>query len=311
MLSKRIPLRGSARLKSRRTAGDTVIDTLICLFFGIFAIICIYPFYYIFINSISANDLVERGSIVFLPQGVHLNNYIKVLELKGLGMAVVNSLLRTVLGTVVHVISTAFVGYAMSRQEFWHRKFWYRFMIITMYLSAGVVPVYLNMKMLGLLNNFMVYILPGAVSAYNMILVKTYMESIAVSLEESAVLDGAGYAVRFTKIILPLSKPILATVAVFKAVNEWNAYMDTILYMSSGKFQTLQSMLWRYLNQATELSKMLMSGGISDSAAASFELNPISVRHTLTFITVLPILCVYPYFQRFFVKGIMIGAVKG
>ena len=311
MLSKRIPLRVSARLKSRRTAGDTVIDILICLFFGIFAIICIYPFYYIFINSISANDLVERGRIVFLPQGIHFNNYAKVLELKGLGMAVVNSLLRTGLGTVVHVISTAFVGYAMSRQEFWHRKFWYRFMIITMYLSAGVVPVYLNMRMLGLLNNFMVYILPGAVSAYNMILIKTYMESIAVSLEESAVLDGAGYAVRFTRIILPLSKPILATVAVFKAVNEWNAYMDTILYMSSGKFQTLQSMLWRYLNQATELSKMLMNGGISDSAAASFELNPISVRHTLTFITVLPILCVYPYFQRFFVKGIMFGAVKG
>ena len=304
-----VPVPGGSR--PRRAAGDIAIDSLICLFFGIFAIICIYPFYYIFINSISANDLVEKGRIVFLPQGVHLTNYRKVLELDGLGMAVVNSLLRTVLGTAVHVISTAFVGYAMSRQEFWHRKFCYRFMIVTMYLSAGVVPVYLNMKMLGLLNNFMVYILPGAVSAYNMILVKTYMESIAASLEESAVLDGAGYAVRFVLIILPLSKPILATVAVFKAVGEWNAYMDTILYMSGGKYQTLQSMLWRYLNQATELSRMLMSGGVSDSAASSFELNPVSVRHTLTFITVLPILCVYPYFQRFFVKGIMIGAVKG
>ena len=221
----------SGAVKSRRTVRDTVIDTVIYLVFGIFAIICIYPFYYIFINSISANNLVQQGKIMFVPQGIHLNNYANIL--------------------------------------------------------------------------------PGAVSAYNMILIKTYMESISPSLEESAVLDGAGYAVRFLKIILPLSKPILATVAVFKAVGEWNAYMDTILYMRGGKFPTLQSMLWNYLNQATQLSNILMSGNVSDSAAATFELNPISVRYTLTFVTVLPILCVYPYFQRFFVKGIMIGAVKG
>ena len=301
----------SGAVKSRRTVRDTVIDTVIYLVFGIFAIICIYPFYYIFINSISANNLVQQGKIMFVPQGIHLNNYAKILQLEGLEMAVVNSIVRTVVGTAVHVAGTAFVGYAMSRQEFWHRKFWYRFVIVTMYLSAGVVPVYMNMRMLGLLNNFLVYILPGAVSAYNMILIKTYMESISPSLEESAVLDGAGYAVRFLKIILPLSKPILATVAVFKAVGEWNAYMDTILYMRGGKFPTLQSMLWNYLNQATQLSNILMSGNVSDSAAATFELNPISVRYTLTFVTVLPILCVYPYFQRFFVKGIMIGAVKG
>lgn len=289
----------SSGVRSRRIASDVAIDIILYVIFGIFSIICIYPFYYIFINSISANDLVQQGGIMFWPRGVHLNNYSRVLELQGLGMAVVNSVLRTVLGTAVHVMATAFVGYAMSRQEFWHRKFCYRFIIVTMYLSAGVVPVYMNMKMLGLLNNFMVYILPGAVSAYNVILVKTYMESISPSLEESAVLDGAGYTVRFLKIILPLSKPILATVAVFNAVGEWNAYMDTILYMSSGKYQTLQSMLWNYLNQATQLSNILMSGTVSDSAAAAIELNPISVRYTLTFVTVLPILCVYPYFQRF------------
>ncbi len=232
----------SGAVKSRRTVRDTVIDTVIYLVFGIFAIICIYPFYYIFINSISANNLVQQGKIMFVPQGIHLNNYAKILQLEGLEMAVVNSIVRTVVGTAVHVAGTAFVGYAMSRQEFWHRKFWYRFVIVTMYLSAGVVPVYMNMRMLGLLNNFLVYILPGAVSAYNMILIKTYMESISPSLEESAVLDGAGYAVRFLKIILPLSKPILATVAVFKAVGEWNAYMDTILYMRGGseKFLVLQ-----------------------------------------------------------------------
>jgi ABC-type glycerol-3-phosphate transport system permease component len=206
--------------------------------------------------------------------------------------------------------ATSFVGYALSKQEFWHRKFWYRFVIITMYLSAGVVPTYMNYKMLGLLNNLMVYVIPGMVSAYNVILVKTYMESISPSLEESALLDGAGYLVRYFRVVLPLCKPIIATIAVFKAVNEWSAYMDTIMYMSGGKYETLQSLLYRYLNQATQLSNMLQSGG-GDYGAGAIELNPVSVRYTLTFITVLPILCVYPYFQRFFVKGIMIGAVKG
>lgn len=298
-------------VKAKRTAIDTVVDIIIYIVFGIFALLCVYPFYYILINSISANNLVQTGKVIFLPKGIHFTNYLRAFAIEGLGSAVVTSLFRTIVGTLVHVGATTFVGYAMSRKEFWHRKFWYRFLIITMYLGAGVVPTYMNFRMLGLLNNVMVYIIPGIVSAYNMILVKTYMESISPSIEESASLDGAGYLVRFFRLAVPLCKPIIATIAVFKAVGEWSSYMDTIMYMSDGKYETLQSLLYRYLNQATQLSQIMQGGSMTDSAAASMELNPISVRYTLTFITILPIICVYPYFQRYFVKGIMIGAVKG
>ncbi|MEE8827435.1 MAG: carbohydrate ABC transporter permease [Eubacteriales bacterium] len=194
----------------------------------------------------------------------------------------------------------------------WHKKFWYRFVIVTMYLNAGIIPWYLNMSMLGLTNNYLAYILPGIMVPYNLILVKTYIESIPPSLEESAQLDGAGYWQRFSKIILPLSKPILATIAIFGAVNNWNSFQDSLILMQGApKLYTLQHRLYIYLNQSSNLSSLMSGSGSVSSAAVENLSNMKVIKYTVATVSVIPILAFYPFMQRYFEGGIMLGAVKG
>lgn len=293
--------------------GDSILtDIAIYAVFTLFMLICVFPFYYIFINTISANTLVTRGQITLLPKGFHLGNYKDVLQMKQIPGAALVSVGRTVIGTVLTMLGTSFLGYAMSRKEYWMRKFWYRFVVITMYFNAGIIPWFINMKNLGLMNNFWAYVIPSVVSPFYMILYKTFVESIPAALEESAELDGAGYMVRFFGIILPLSQSMLATIAIFTAVNQWNSFTDTVFLMTSSKFYTLQFVLYQYLTEADAIAATLRS---NSSAAASMNLanmlTATSVRMTVTVIVVLPVMCIYPFFQQYFVKGIMIGAVKG
>lgn len=302
--------KNSNRIRTKKPA-DIVADVINILLMGLFAFICLYPFYYVLINTISNNDAVMKNQVWFWPQDVHLENYISVFRLKGIFRATLISVARTVIGTTLTVLSCGILGYAMTRQEYWHRKFWYRFMVITMYFNAGLIPSYLNIKQLGLMNSFLVYILPAMASAYNMVLVKTYIESIPTSLEEAAILDGAGYFDRFVRIIVPLSKPILATIAIFAAVGQWNSYMDTVLYTTGSDLQTLQSLMQSYIARAKTIQDLLQNTGNAAMAQAAASLNVTAVRHTITAITMIPVLLIYPFFQRYFTKGIMIGAVKG
>jgi putative aldouronate transport system permease protein len=298
-------------LKSKLRFIDAAFDTFIYVFFIVFTLMCVFPFYYIFINTISANDLVSQGIVLLLPKGIHLGNYAKVLELRGLPNAVFISVARTVVGTLLSVLCTAFVAYAVSKKKLWHRKFVYRFFIVTMYFNAGLIPGYLNIRALHLDNTFLIYVI-GVVSAFNLILVKTYVESIPESLEESAEIDGAGYLTVFFRLILPLCQPILATIAVFTAVGQWNSFMDTVLYIRTSRLFTLQFLLWQYLNQATVIANAMRSaaaqGGYFDPSAM---LTTTSVRMTIAMVVTLPVLFIYPFFQRHFVKGIMMGAIKG
>ena len=200
----------------------------------------------------------------------------------------------------------------MSRPEYWKRKFWYRFVVVTMYFNAGMIPWFINMKNLGLINNFAAYVIPGIVSPFYMILYKTYIESIPASLEESAQLDGAGYLTRFFRIIFPLSKPMLATIAIFTAVGQWNAFNDTLMLVSDSRLYTLQFILYRYMSEAETLAAAIRS---NPAALANMDMSNMltatSIRMTITMVVVLPVMCIYPFFQKYFVKGIMIGAVKG
>ena len=195
----------------------------------------------------------------------------------------------------------------------WGRKVWYRLLVVTMYFNAGLIPWYLNMSMLGLTDNFLAYIIPGIVAPYNIILVKTYIESIPGELEESAQMDGATYMTIFRKIIWPLSKPILATIAIFGAVGNWNSFTDSLILMpNSPQLHTLQHKLYTYLNAASNLKSMMNSGsGSVSGAAAENVLNAKTIKYTISMVTVIPILMVYPFMQRYFEKGIMLGAVKG
>ncbi len=300
------------RKRNKLTAGDIAFNTVNYLIFGLFTLACVFPFYYLFINTISDNQVSALGDVMFWPVGVHLNNYVEVMKIRGIGRAALLSVGRTILGTGLMVFASAACGYLFTKEKMWMRKFWYRFVVVTMYFNAGIIPWYITMNALKLTNNFLAYILPAIVSPYNIILVKTFVESVPASLEESAQLDGAGYGTILVRIMIPLIKPILATIAIFGAVSQWNAFTDTLFLMSDAKYFTLQFLLYRYLNEAASLAALLKS---DPTLMANMDLSkiqtPESVRMTVSMVVVLPILFVYPFFQRYFVKGIMIGAVKG
>jgi len=278
--------------------------------FAIITLICVFPFYYLFINTISNNDLSSRGLVMFYPRGIHWTNYTKVFDIPGLGQAALVSVGRTVLGTLLTVAASAFLGYLFTKQM-WGRKFWYRFLVITMYFNAGLIPWYLTMLNLGLTNNFLAYIVPAIVQPFFIILVKTFVESTPIALQESAQIDGAGYMKIFARIIFPLITPILATIAIFSAVTQWNSFTDTLFLITDQRLFTLQFILYRYMNEATSIAQLMkQSSGGMDMDLANMA-TPTSIQTTVSMVVVLPILLVYPFFQRFFVKGIMIGAVKG
>lgn len=295
----------------RRSTGDVVFDVCNVIGFFLFTLLCIFPFYYLLINTISDNSLVARGLINFVPQGLHINNYIALKNVNDLFQAFIVTLARTVLGTGVMVIASGFAGYLVTKKKMWKRQFWYRFIIITMYFNAGLIPWYLNMMMLGLTNNFWAYIIPAVIAPYNIILVKTYIESLPVELEESALLDGAGFFTVFAKIIWPLSKPILATIAIFGAVGNWNSFQDSLILMQSApQFFTLQHKLYDYLMNTTNIAALVTGAGGNSGLTANMT-NPTVIKYTISMASVIPILLVYPFMQRYFVKGIMLGAVKG
>jgi ABC-type glycerol-3-phosphate transport system permease component len=241
----------------RKTTGDRIFNAVNMTIFGLFALICAWPFYYIIINTISNNTDVAMGRIVWVPRGIHLANYGNVLQMAGIYNAAFISLSRTVIGTVFAVISASFVGYCMTKSYFWHKKFWYRYMIITMYFSAGLIPWYMIMHVLRLNNNFLAYILPSLSQTFNMILVKTYIESLPASLEESAEIDGAGSLRRYISIVIPLSTPIMATIAIFSTVGHWNSYTDTVFLVTRENLYTLQYLLYRYLHEAERLAALI------------------------------------------------------
>lgn len=296
----------------RLKPGDIVFNILNYLFFILFTLTCIFPFYYLFINTISDNELVVKGLINFVPKGLNIQNYVALTNVNDLGNAFIVSITRTIFGTALMVIASAFVGYLVTKQEMWHRSFWYRFIVITMYFNAGLIATYLNLVMLGLTNQYLVYIIPGVVAPYNIILVKTYIESIPGELEESAFIDGASYMTVFRQIIWPLSKPILATIAIFGAVGHWNSFQDSLIYMTNEpKLYTLQHRLYIYLNSSSNLQATMNQGGSAARSAFQNALNTKVIKYTISMISVIPILIVYPFMNRYFEKGIMLGAVKG
>lgn len=285
---------------------DKTFFTIASIIFFLVLLICAYPFYYLLIASVSDSHMVDTGRVLLYPIGFTLDNYVKVLSMDELASSAVISLLRTVIGTTLTVLCNTYMAYFFTKENMWGRKFWYRLVVVTMYFSAGLIPSYLNNKMLGLLNTFWIYIIPGAIGVYNMILVKTSIESLPAELEESAYLDGAGYMRRLVSIVLPLQKPIIATIALFIAVGHWNDFFTTKLNVTNPKLYTLQFQLYELLQQVTAAS------AVTDPAFdQQLSVSPSGIRLTLTAVVTIPIMLVYPFVQKFYVKGVMIGAVKG
>lgn len=301
------------RKMKKTTLGTVIFHILNYGFFATFTLLCAYPFYYMIINTISRNDFSDKGLVNFIPKGIHVQNYIDAVKIDGLLRAAYISVARTVIGTICVVIVSAFLGFMFTQTKMWGRKVWYRFVVVTMYFNAGLIPMYIIIMNLKLTNNFWVYIIPAIVQPFNIILVKTFVESLPSSLQEAAEIDGASVLKIFRVIILPLTKPILATIAIFSAVGHWNSFQDSLLYITQKDLYSLQYRLYTYINQANSIAIQMKQNGVTDSAMINIatQQTPTSIRMTVSVLVVLPILFIYPLFQKHFVKGIMIGAVKG
>lgn len=272
-------------------------------------IACLYPLWYVLIQSLSDGRYANKA--LLWPVGFTLSNYKSILSMNEISHAFLISVLRTATGCVLSVTSSMFVGYIYTKDTLPFRKLLYRFMIITMYVGGGLIPTFIVLKTYGFMNTFWVYIIPGLVGAYNVILIKTFIEQLPQSLEESARIDGAGTVRVFISIIMPLSVPIAATIAIYVTNGQWNSWFDNMLYNStSPHLTTLQYLLYNYLNK-TEKLLAEMQEQVVNLDQYSTMLTSRGIKMTVTMISVIPIMCVYPFMQRYLIKGIMIGAVKG
>lgn len=300
---------GNAAYAHGKSWSDRIFDTVVYLIVLFVVVITVYPF--LNVLAISLNDSIDsvRGGITVFPRKFTWDNYIKIFSFSGLVTGFKISALRTVIGTLLGLLSASMLAYTISRVDFQGRKFVSTFLALTMYVSGGLIPTYMLMKDLGLMNTFAVYILPGVVSAFNVFVIRSFIDGIPYALQESAKLDGANDFTIYLRVILPLTKPALATISLFLAVGQWNAWFDTYLYNGSREsLTTLQYELMKVLQSTTA-----GSGGdyrTNVVATAVNQVSPESIKMAITIIVTVPILLVYPFLQKYFVKGMTLGAVK-
>lgn len=298
-------------MKKIRTKGDIAFDVVNVILLGLFAFLCVYPLWYILILSFNTGTDTMRGGIYFWPREFTLANYIICFKDDNILNAYLVSIVRTVVGTFAGVFVTGLVAYGISEKKLPGRKFIMVYMMIPMLFSAGIIPNYLNLKNLGLINRFAVYILPGMFSVYNCIVMRTAFEGIPQELKESMRLDGANEFHILTRLVIPTSKPTIAAISLFTAVGHWNDWFTGAYYVTNSKLVPLQTYLQSVMNRSmTNFETGIISLGGTDIANLATA-NSLSIKLAVVVITVLPILLVYPFLQKYFIKGVLIGSVKG
>ena len=283
---------------------EKIFDYVLLVIFIFIIMITVYPF--LNVLAISLNDPMDtmRNVNFIIPRVFSVSNYIYVFTENNLGGPFLMSVVRTLVGTAVGVICTAMLSYVLSRKDFYFNKLFTMLFIITMYVSGGMIPEYLLLtRTLHMANNFLVYIIPGMIWVYNVILMRSFIEALPMALQEAAKIDGANDFLIWAKIILPLCAPSLVTVALFVAVGQWNSFMDTYLYARN--LPTLQYVLYEIMEKATIKIDPHAPAGTLQNAVS-----PMSVRMAITVIATVPILIVYPFLQKYFVGGMTVGAVK-
>jgi len=285
------------------------IDVLILIFMIFVVIVTLYPF--LNVTAKSFNDPLDtvKGGVHIFPRVPTLQNYIGLFEAgSNLPIAFRNSVLRTVIGAASGVFCCAMFAFVLSRKDFIFKKSFTIFLVITMYVSGGLIPEFLLIRNLGMINTFWVYLLPGLINAFNVIVIRAYMDTIPFSLQESAKIDGANDISIFFRIILPLCKPVLATIALFIAVGQWNSWFDTYIYnRGNDQLTTLQFELMKVLDSAQSVGS---AADIYSQSLRTARRSPEAIKMAITVIATVPILLVYPFLQKYFVSGITIGAVK-
>ena len=274
----------------------------------LFMLVCIYPFWYVLAGSFSDGADYMRGGVYLLPRKFSLQNYIVTLADSRLYIGFRVTILRTVICTVTHVLFTSMVAYAMSRKDLPCRSLIYWINMFTMFFGGGLIPFYILLKQLRLINTFWVYLIPGLYSVYNMIIFSNYFHSIPEEMHESATMDGASEFRMLYQLYLPLSTPVLATVALWVGVGHWNAFFDSMVYTTDRNLQTLQLYLYKMIKTSEFVSSADM-GGLPSSIQQN--VTATTVRYATIIVSTIPILCIYPFLQRFLTKGIMLGSLKG
>lgn len=291
-----------------RGFGDYLFKTINYTLLLLLTAATLFPF--VNLLAVSLNDPLDtvKGGIYLWPREWTFSNYVYTFSNEKLIGAAFRSVLRTLIGTGLGLLATAMVAYALSRREFMFRKGTNVFLVMTLYLNAGLIPAYLLVKEIGLMNNFAVYILPGLVSAYNIMIMRSYFESLPEGVVESAKIDGASDFQTLFRIVLPMSMPVVATITLFVAVMHWNSWFDNYLYTSrSAHLSLLQFELQKVL--LSSLSQVFTQAD-SSSVRQALGASPQSIRSAITIVVTLPILLVYPFLQRYFVKGITMSAIK-
>lgn len=291
-------------MKIKQTRSDRTLDAINAVILVICCFITLYPMYLVAISSISGGTFVARGEVSFWPKGITLSSYKVLMHDRYFSISMLNTLYYTVLYTAVSLFMSVLCAYPLSIKSFSGRRVIMKFITITMFLTGGMIPSYLVVKSLGLLDSVWALVLPGAISTYNMIIIRSFFEGIPAELRESAFIDGANDVVMLFKITLPLSLPVLATMTLFYATGMWNSYFSALLYISEKGRYPVQLIL----------RNMLIDDQMGEEYAnivSDTDIVPLTLKYASIMISTLPILLVYPFVQRYFVKGTLVGSIKG
>lgn len=306
MTSKAIPKKPRS-YHIQKSVGERIFDTCNTVFLGLLALSMLYPFWYLFALSLADPERTALSRVYLWPSHITFRSYKIVLESVYVWYGFRQSILRTVLGTALALFLGYNLAYVLSKRYFPNRTFWTTILVFTMFFSGGLIPEYLLIRDLHLYDKLGSLILPGCISAYNIVIMRNFLMSLPDSLEESAKIDGANDILILYRIILPLSLPILATVALWTAVGHWNAWFDGMIYIQTPEKQVLQVTLRRVVLEGSAQLVPLSGEEVSNTA----QMTPDTIKAATTMVATIPILLVYPFIQKYFVKGIMIGSLKG
>lgn len=295
----------SIRIKGRRVSTFDVVNYLLMI---LVALVCLYPFWYVIVGSFNDGSDYMRGGVYLWPRSYSINNFMMVFNDNRLAVGFQNTLARTIIGTITGTLFTAMVAYGMSRKDLPFKKSIYWINLFTMFFGGGLIPYFLVLKQVGLINSFWVYIIPALYSVFNVIIIMNFFRDIPEEIHESGTIDGASEFRIFYKLYLPLSTPVLATVALWIGVGHWNSFFDSMVYTTDSQLQTLQLFLVKLIKEAS------MAQGEAAARVPAQVARTVSIttlRYAAIVVSTVPILCIYPFLQRFLAKGIMLGSLKG
>ncbi|CAM3530674.1 carbohydrate ABC transporter permease [Paenibacillus lupini] len=288
---------------------DFLFMTAVYTFIVAIFIVTFYPFWNVFIISLNSAEDTLRGNLYLWPREFSLASYTQILSDSEIWMAIRVTLLRTVIGTPLAVITISMLAFALSKKELVANRFWTLYFVFTMYFGGGLIPYYMVLKSYHLIDSFMVFIVPGLMNVFYMIIIRTFMQGLPQELDESAKMDGANYIQIFFRIILPLTTPVLATIGLFTAISHWNSWFDSYVFTYNPDLKTLQAVLVKILNQY-QTGSMVGDAQAMANSAKRLAVSPDTIRMAATMVATLPIIMVYPFLQKYFVKGMTLGAVK-